>query len=240
VEQKLEIDPYTANKIDEILEKANVNNLELNHMFIDGSRFININGHPIFGYCRYYDFYNTIVKMSASEGVHFVEVGSFMGQSSAIMAYLIEKSGKNITFDCVDIFEISDFSDNEHEEYVKVFGGDMFTTFATNLKLAGLSQCINQAYKGKSTDVAQLYEDMSVDVVYLDASHKYEDVKDDILAWWSKIKINGYLAGDDFDQSDVRDAVLELFNDYKGNELGVYKKYGTWFVRKDSVFEVWN
>ena len=230
MEQQPEIDPYTANKIDEILEKAKNDNCELGHMFQDGSRFININGHPIFGYCRYYNFYQTIVKMASKKGTHFVEVGSFMGQSSAIMAFLIEKSGKEITFDCVDLFEISEFSDHEHEGYINTFGGDMFKAFGVNLDMAGLSKYINKAHKGTSLDTARLYKDMSVDVVYLDASHKYEDVKDDILAWWPKIKINGYLAGDDFDQKDVARAVMEVFNDYE--EGGVYKNYGTWYAKK--------
>lgn len=230
MEQQSEIDPYTANKIDEILEKAKNNNYEIGHIYQDGSRFININGHPIFGYCRYYNFYQIIVEMALKKGTHFVEVGSFMGQSSAIMAYLIEKSGKEITFDCVDLFEISEFSDHEHEGYINTFGGDMFKAFGVNLDIAGLSKYINKAYKGTSLDTARLYKDMSVDVVYLDASHKYEDVKDDILAWWPKIKINGYLAGDDFDQKDVARAVKEVFNDYE--EGGVFKNYGTWYAKK--------
>jgi predicted O-methyltransferase YrrM len=232
VEQQSETNPYTANKIDEILKKAKNDNYEMGHIFQDGSRFININGHPIFGYCRYYNFFDKMVQMAAQKETHFVEVGSFMGQSSAIMAYLIEKSGKEITFDCVDLFEISDFSDHEHEAYINTFGGDMFKTFGVNLKIAGLSKYINKVYKGDSLNVSKLYDDYSLDMVFLDASHKYEDVVDDINHWWSKLRIGGYLAGDDFDQTDVAKAVLDSFKKYDSLDSGVFKNFGTWYVKK--------
>jgi hypothetical protein len=220
-----------SNKLDKLLQNANEGEYKLYHMFTDGSRYININDHPVFGYCRYYHFYEIMVKASA-EGAHFVEIGSFMGQSSAIMAYLIKNSGKNIKFDCVDLFEISDFSDDEHEDYVGVYGGDMLKVFSFNLNKTGLANYINNVYKGTSLDTAKLYDDESLDMIYLDASHKYEDVIDDIKHWWPKLKVNGYLAGDDFDQKDVAKAVNDCFEDYETPDMGVFKHFGTWYVKK--------
>ena len=221
----------TANKIDKLLQNANEGEFKLYHMFTDGSRYINVNDHPIFGYCRYYHFYEIMVKAVTGDA-HFVEVGSFMGQSSAIMAYLIKSNNKDIKFDCIDLFEISDFSDDEHEDYVSIYGGDMLKVFGFNMEKTGLADYINNIYKGKSLDVATLYEDESLDMVYLDASHKYEDVVDDIKHWWPKLKVNGYLAGDDFDQMDVAKAVIEFFEDYDSPDRGVFKNFGTWYVKK--------
>jgi hypothetical protein len=47
-----------------------------------------------------------------------------------------------------------------------------------------------------SLDAADIFENESLDIVYLDADHTraYED----ILAWWPKIKPSGYLCGHDY------------------------------------------
>jgi len=40
------------------------------------------------------------------------------------------------------------------------------------------------------------------------------------------------LAGDDFDQMDVAKAVIEFFEDYDSPDRGVFKNFGTWYVKK--------
>lgn len=49
-----------------------------------------------------------------------------------------------------------------------------------------------------SVQAAGLFQDHSVDVVYLDAMHHYLAVWEDILVWWPKVKPCGLLAGHDF------------------------------------------
>jgi hypothetical protein len=38
----------------------------------------------------------------------------------------------------------------------------------------------------------------SLDFCYLDASHEYNDVKEDINAWWPKVKLGGVFCGHDY------------------------------------------
>ena len=47
-------------------------------------------------------------------------------------------------------------------------------------------------------DAAQSLEDGSFDFIYVDASHTYEDVLLDLEAWWSKLRVGGIIAGDDY------------------------------------------
>ena len=73
---------------------------------------------------------------------------------------------------------------------------------------------------GMSVD---LFEDNSLDFVFIDASHEYEDVKNDILAWLPKVKRGGILAGHDYyvNQdwfSGVKKAVNEIFSDFETSE----------------------
>jgi hypothetical protein len=72
--------------------------------------------------------------------------------------------------------------------------------------------------RGISPHVATQFADHSVDVVYLDANHSYQAVKDELAAWGSKIKPGGVFAGHDFLDAElptgsfgVKRAVLEHF-----------------------------
>jgi predicted O-methyltransferase YrrM len=52
--------------------------------------------------------------------------------------------------------------------------------------------------------------DGSLDAVFLDAEHTYEAVINDLPFWWSKLKIGGYLLGDDYILPGVKQAVDEF------------------------------
>lgn len=77
-----------------------------------------------------------------------------------------------------------------------------------------------------SSFASTLFSNSFFDYVYIDANHDYQNVKQDINLWWSKVKEGGVLGGHDFDQTAVhnvskavREFVLEknlkllLFND---------------------------
>lgn len=172
--------------------------------------YVEINGHPIFGYSRYINFYKDIVSYSARDDDLFVEVGSFLGQSTAALAAYVAASGKRIQIDAVDIFDISEFSDSPHAEAVEAFGGDLYRAFCENMYKAGISKYVN-AIQSTSVEAAELYEDRSISYLMIDASHKYEDVVDDIRAWFPKIKIGGIICGDDFDWVEVEKASIDCF-----------------------------
>jgi hypothetical protein len=59
---------------------------------------------------------------------------------------------------------------------------------------------------------SELYEDESLDFVFLDASHKYDDIKADLFAWYPKVKKGGIFAGHDYPTwTQVVRAVDEFF-----------------------------
>jgi predicted O-methyltransferase YrrM len=64
-----------------------------------------------------------------------------------------------------------------------------------------------------SIEAASDYEAESLDFVYIDASHDYDNVVKDINAWYPKIKPSGILAGDDYGWSGVERAVKGKFGD---------------------------
>tara|TARA_Y100000034_G_scaffold136800_1_gene215880 strand:+ start:10349 stop:10936 length:588 start_codon:yes stop_codon:yes gene_type:complete len=178
--------------------------------------YIEIEGYEVFGYSRYVDLYKAMVE-KAADGDHFVEVGSFLGQSTCAMGYFIKQSKKLIKFDAVDLFELGDWSDEPHYEIVKQYGGDFYKAFLHNLEETKTKEYVTPI-KNDSVTASQLYEPRSLNFVMIDAGHKTQEVINDIQAWLPKVKVGGYIAFDDIDWGSVKEAVDSLFYD---NEIQI-------------------
>lgn len=70
-------------------------------------------------------------------------------------------------------------------------------------------------HKMHTVDAAELYADEHFDFVFIDADHRYEGVRDDIAAWWPKVRSGGILMGHDFQPTfpGVMQAVRERFGE---------------------------
>jgi hypothetical protein len=157
---------------------------------------------PQFGedWFNYQDLYQEMVEKFPI-GSHFVEVGSWKGKSSAFMCVEIMNSEKQIKFDCVDTWEgsVEHKNNSELPNLYQIFKENMkpFEGYYNDLKM-------------KSMEAVKLYEDESLDFVFIDASHEYEDVKDDISHWLPKVKKGGIIAGHDYGFPEIKKAVNEI------------------------------
>ena len=149
------------------------------------------------------EFYKEILDKFPS-GSKFVELGSWKGRSAAFMATEIANSKKKIDFYCVDI-------------------GEEAETLTNNLKT------LEKYYTFMKMDTQSAvnhFADRSLDFVFVDAGHSYEDVKADILSYYPKIKVGGIIAGHDYkieDHPGVVKAVDELINPFKIVDAGCTK-----------------
>jgi hypothetical protein len=153
------------------------------------------------------DVYSLVVEKYPTNST-FVEVGSWKGRSSAYMAVEIANSGKNIDFVCVDTFLGSQFHhDGNWPDLDKLY--DIFKQNMTPVSK------YYRDLKMTSTEAAKLFEDESIDFVYIDACHEYESVKSDIHSWMPKIKKGGIIAGHDYNPTfpGVIQAVHEEFGE---------------------------
>ena len=138
-----------------------------------------------------FDFENIYTEMVGKyNNATFVEVGCFEGGSTVYMAELIKKSGKNIKFYAVDLFENYRPTNGQVSPSYKKFKQNTlrFAKYITVLKM-------------DSVVASRQFADKSIDFVFLDADHTYKKVKRDIECWMPKVKDSGTLAGHDYTES---------------------------------------
>lgn len=157
------------------------------------------------GWFNFPDLYREMVERFPS-GSRFVEVGAWMGKSAAYLGVEIANSGKNITLDVVDHFKGSEHEqDSAHAVAKKV---DVWKLCRNNLRPLWMTQHntdpghrngnIVKIVKKPSRSAAATYEDASLDFVFIDAGHTYNEVRDDIRRWLPKVRPGGVLAGHDY------------------------------------------
>lgn len=158
------------------------------------------------GWFTFQELYSKMVNKSPDNS-HFVEIGSWKGKSAVYMGVEIANSKKKIKFDCVDSWEFLDeiYTNNSDLNKMK---GQAFDEFLKNI--TPLSDVINY-HKLNSIEASKLYEDESLDFVYIDASHEYVNMKNDLKYWYPKVKNNGVIAGHDYGWNGVKQAVDEFF-----------------------------
>jgi hypothetical protein len=158
--------------------------------------------------------YSEAVKNN-SDNTHFVEIGSWKGKSASFMCVEIINSGKKIQFDCVDTWSGSEeHQKGEMYEDEDVLNGTLFDTFTKNL------ESVKDYYKPvklASVEAAKLYDDESLDFVFIDGAHDYANVYADIKAWLPKVKKGKILSGHDWAVGGVKQAVADTLpsNDIK-------------------------
>lgn len=180
--------------------------------------------HGIGGWFNFEEVYAGMVA-AAPDPAHFVEIGAWKGRSTAYMATEIINSGKNIRFDVVDTWLGSGLEHN-HDDDVRA--GRLYEVFLENLRP------VEQHYRPlrmSSLEASSLYADSSLDFVFIDGAHDLDSVRADLVAWLPKVRIGGYLGGDDYSHGAVRQAVDEILaQDYTVESLG--SGWPSWLIRK--------
>jgi predicted O-methyltransferase YrrM len=180
-------------------------------------------------------FTQMVLSCSDTDQHHFVEIGSWKGKSSTYMGVEILNSGKKIRFDCVDTWEGSEEhfdKDNPSYEPLLDIPNGLYNEFMNNIQ--PIKSVINDI-RMKSVGASKLYEDESLDFVFIDAAHDYVSVKEDIEHWFPKIKIGGYIAGDDYVWPPIHKAVNDYFKNTKVTSIKSAAYQGaeqTWLVQK--------
>lgn len=157
----------------------------------------------------------------------WVEVGVLYGQSLAYLGVEVINRDLPVTIHAVDNFV--GWPGVDQGEALR----DKFSRNTAALR-AWLGDRF-QVHALPSVQASALFADGSCDVVWLDADHSYEAVKADIAAWWPKVRMGGYLGGDDWAFRGVRSAVSEAFP--QGYLLGDGERFQApwpwWMARRE-------
>lgn len=169
----------------------------------------------------YDDLYKSMIEKYGNNS-HFIEVGCWLGRSTCYMGVEIANSNYNIKFDGVDTWEGS----IEHQGLEEIKNGTLYDEFLKNIE--PIKHIVNPI-RMTSIEASKIYEDNSLDFVFIDASHEYKDVLDDITHWLPKVKSGGCIAGHDYEYYEVNNAVNEFFKHKNfvilGNNCWLYNNH---------------
>lgn len=174
----------------------------------------------------WFDFNNLYqFILSLIEEGEIVEVGSWLGKSSVFMAVEIANSNKNIKFNCVDTW----LGSSEHSSDQLVIKNELYNKFLQNIE--PVKKYINPVRKS-SVEAAKDFKDESLDFIFIDAGHSYEDVSSDIAAWYPKLKKGGYIGGHDY--SEAWPGVIKAVQEFgeKNNIIISLVEKSCWITKK--------
>jgi hypothetical protein len=153
----------------------------------------------IHGWFDFRDVYDFVAKALPDDG-SFVEVGTWKGKSAIYLKDRLDDIGKSIKFWVVDTFE-------GDEDTGKV---DVLPEFKENRGFRDI-----KIFESESAPAASGFDDDSLDGVFIDAAHNYDNALADIKAWLPKVKKGGFFGGHDADSPGVSKALESLGIEYK-------------------------
>lgn len=151
--------------------------------------------HPIFG--------NVIAD---KEPQLIVEVGTWKGASAMVMAKAAREINPDAKVVCVDTWLGSpdfwdNFSDPRTYGSFKMRNGypQVYYTFLNNIVCAGLQDVVIP-FPSTSYVASEWFRKRNIqpDLVYIDATHEYDEVSRDIRQWFAVLREGGVMIGDDY------------------------------------------
>ena len=176
-----------------------------------------------------------------------VEIGSHLGES----ANDIVKSFKNLNLICIDVWDLNLFKDDGYD-IPNI--DNVYEQFLSNIVHYGIDDKIFPI-KMSSLEASNVINN-KFDFIYIDGIHDEENVYLDLDCWYSKLKNNGFICGDDwlfnnvnpdewFRYKSIEEHKTNFESEYIGsvrrgikrftkeNKLKLYSKYNFWWMEKN-------
>jgi hypothetical protein len=161
--------------------------------------------HTVEGWFNFKNLYTEIAEWIPDGGT-WVEVGVYSGKSFSFGLVECLNRGKKIDMVAVDMFP---------ETWIYSHGPSVWEKFSTGMEpLKGHYRVI----KSMSVDAARRFKNRSIDFIFIDAAHDYDNVTADIAAWMPKVKAGGIMAGHDYD-ADYINGVVKAVDDAFGDRV---------------------
>jgi hypothetical protein len=157
-----------------------------------------------------------------------IEIGSYMGESMEIFA----DSGLFSKIICIDPwtngYDFEDLSSLDCED-AELHFDERKSKYDFVEKI-----------KNKNENVVSMFENESIDIIYIDGNHQPSEVKRDILNWLPKIKKDGIISGHDWFLEDgkIQKTIIETIGhpDFLcGHPSHGTEGDGSWFKYKSNI-----
>lgn len=133
-----------------------------------------------------------------------VEVGSWFGRNTAAWAQIVGSEGQVYAVDHWKGSEEHQPGGMAHHKHLP----HMYQQFLSNMIQWNLTDRVTPVSM-TSLEAASCLE-IQPDVIFIDGSHDYNSVLEDLEAWWPKLSSNGILCGDLWEWESVRKAVQDF------------------------------
>lgn len=177
-------------------EKIEVGDLEWLNIAEEGSRFYRTleSGLLDMGHDECTEAHGNalekLVQMVLRENIMIVEVGSWKGYSTSVLA-------KSVADYHGSVFAIDHWLGGEEttkHDYAKKV--DVYSIFKHNMIVLGVWDIVHPLVMDSLT-ASQIFADGILDLIFIDADHRYEPFKKDVSAWLPKLRDGGILCGHD-------------------------------------------
>ena len=178
----------------------------------------------------------------AQDGDHFVEIGTFLGQSTTYMAELIKESEKKISFDTIDLYwliphTLKNYKDGGHPKsfydyyngIMKEWGMHILNVIKHPMRIIGVDKYVNFITCDERYSHG-IYQDNSIQFLWIDGDHGKDIVYNDLINFWPKIKKGGHIGGDDIVYEEVSDNVERFSKEY---DVKVKYDYNSFLITKE-------
>lgn len=153
---------------------------------------------------------------------HIIEVGTWKGQSAITMAHAIKELKLDTKITCVDTwlgaleFWGSMKETSERNLLLKNGYPQIYFQFLSNVVHQGMQDII-LPFPNTSFIAAKYFKESKItaELIYIDASHEYEDVLSDCREYWGIVSPGGKMFGDDWAWASVRTAVEKFAEENK-------------------------
>jgi len=183
-----------------------------------------------------------VFAIAVQDAKLIIEVGSWKGSSAITML----KHAPEATVICVDTWlgglehwDMPDDPTNPNKGWtyhmIKWKHGrpTLYQTFMSNIKKAGMEKrVIPISLTSRIASKLIKKTGLLADAIYIDGSHEYDDVLDDLKNYWELLKPGGVMFGDDYAWVSVIRAVDEFVEE---NNLKLELFHDShWYLAKDS------
>jgi len=161
------------------------------------------------------------------DGMILVELGSYLGGSVARLACKLKEKGIKCKIYAIDNWVCSNISRESLMWSQLTNHSEIFEKFKNNLEQLDLTDYVTYI-RSETKDVAEQFEDKSVNYIFFDACHGFDGVKDEVMAWLPKFADRCFAFIHDWPMQNIREGVYsvipkEQIKDVRGGSSAILR-----------------